>query len=188
MHGSTSAKKNSIRAERLHQSARALSEPSEEPRWWITPHLVSIPGGALHIALQTLFHRFFSHCRSPNLHQPSGIGANCDQMSEWVHWVHMHLDCIAMGDVAIISPPVPSTCAQHAFPSLLIIHIIPSLQIYVAIDNPLFVLSISCLTSSGDLWKYVREADDISDAEKLQSNACRCLSHLDKCRDVIQVT
>jgi hypothetical protein len=82
----------------------------------------------------------------------------------------MHLDCNAMGDVAKISPRVPSTCAQDAILSLLIIHIIPSRQIYVAIDNPSLVPSISCLGTSSYLWNYMRAADDVSDAETLQSN------------------
>ena len=83
-----SAKNISVRAERLRQSGRAPSEPSETPRWGITPHPVSIPRVALHIALQSLFHRFFSLCRSRILNRHSGVGAKCDHTSEWVHWVH----------------------------------------------------------------------------------------------------
>jgi len=94
----------------------------------------------------------------------------------------------AMGDAANISPRVPSTCAQNAILSLLIIHIIPSRQIYVAIDNPSLVPSVSWLTTSSYLWNYVRAADNISYAENLQSNGCRCFSHLYKFRDRIQVT
>jgi len=97
-------------------------------------------------------------------------------------------DCKAMGDAAKISPRVPSTCAQNAILSLLIIHIIPSRQIYVAIDNPLFVPSVSCLTTSSYLWNDVRAADNISHAENLQSNCCRCFSDFYKFRDGIQVT
>jgi len=182
-----SAKNISVRTERLRQSGHAPSEPSETPRWRITPHPVSIPRVALHIALQSLFHRFFSLCQSPILNKHSGVGANCDHRSEWVHWVNA---CIwnAMGDVAKISPRVPSTCAQNAILSLLIIHIIPSRQIYVAIDNPSLVPSISCLTTSSYLWNYMRAADDVSYTENLQSNGCRCFSHLYKLRDGIQVT
>jgi len=87
-----------------------------------------------------------------------------------------------------MSPRVPSTCAQNAILSLLIIHIIPSCQIYVAIENPLLVPSISCLTTSSYLWNYVRAADNVSNAENLESNGCRCVSHLYKFRDRIQVT
>jgi hypothetical protein len=76
-------------------------------------------------------------------------------------------DCNAMGDAAKTSPRVPSTCAQNAILSLPIIHIIRSRQIYVAIDNPLLVLSVFCLTTSSYLWNYVRAADDVSHAEKL---------------------
>jgi hypothetical protein len=85
-----------------------------------------------------------------------------------------------MGDAAKISPHVPSTCAQNAILSLLIIHIIPSCQIYVAIDNPSFLPSGSCLTTSSYLWNDVRAADNISHAENLQSNRCRCFSHMCK--------
>jgi len=60
-------------------------------------------------------------------------------------------DCKAMGDAAKISPRVPSTCAQNAILSLLIIEIIPSRQIYVAIDNPSFIPSVSCLPTSNYL-------------------------------------
>jgi hypothetical protein len=78
----------------------------------------------------------------------------------------MHLDCNAIGDVAKISPRVPSTCAQNAILSLLIIHIILSRQIYVAIDNPSLVQSVSCLIRSY-LWNSVRAADNVSRAEDL---------------------
>jgi hypothetical protein len=97
-------------------------------------------------------------------------------------------DCKAMGNAAKISPRVPSTCAQNAILSLLIIHIIPSRQIYVAIDNPLFVLSVTCLKTSSYLLNDVRAADNISHADNLQSNGCRGFSHLYKFRDRIQVT
>jgi len=93
-----------------------------------------------------------------------------------------------MGDDVKISPRVPSTCVQNAILSLLIIHIIPSRQIYVAIDNPSLVPSVPCLTTSSYLWNYVRVADDVSHAENFQSNGCRCFSHLYKFRDGIQVT
>ena len=97
-------------------------------------------------------------------------------------------DCKAMGDAAKISPRVPSTCAQNAILSLLIIHIIPCRQIYVAIDNPSLVLSVSCLTTSSYLWNYVCAADDVSHAENSQSNSCQCFSHLYKFRGGIQVS
>jgi hypothetical protein len=54
--------------------------------------------------------------------------------------LHWHPDCNVMGDAAQTSPYVPSTCAQYAIVSLIIIAIIPSRQIYVAIDNPSLVL------------------------------------------------
>ena len=102
--------------------------------------------------------------------------------------MRLHRDSNAIGDVPKISPRVPSTCAQNAILSLLIIHIIPSCQIYVAIDNPSLVLSVSCITTSCYLWNYVRAADDVSHAENLPSNGCRCFSHLYKFQDGIQVT
>jgi hypothetical protein len=93
-----------------------------------------------------------------------------------------------MGDAAQTSPSVPSPSAQHAIRSLLIIHIIPSRQIYMAIDNPSLVPSVTCLTTSRYLWNYMRTVDNVSHAENLQSNCCRCFSHLYKFRDGIQVT
>jgi hypothetical protein len=56
-------------------------------------------------------------------------------------------DCKAIGDAGNISPRVPSTCVHNAILSLLSIHNIPSHQIYVAISNPSFVLSVSFLTT-----------------------------------------
>jgi len=92
-----------------------------------------------------------------------------------------------MGDAVKTTPRVPSTCVQNAILFLLIIHIIPSRQIYVAIDNPSIVPSVSCLTTRSYLWNYVRAADDVSHAENLQSTGCRWFSHLYKFRDGIQV-
>jgi len=75
-----------------------------------------------------------------------------------------------MGDAAIITPRFPSTCAQNSIVPLLIIHIIPSPQIYLAIENPLLVPSVTCLATVNYLWNYVRAADNISHADNLQSN------------------
>jgi len=83
-----------------------------------------------------------------------------------------------MGDAAKTTPRVPSTSAQNAILSLLIIHIIPSRQIYVAINNPSLIPSVSCLTTSSYLWNYVRTDDDVSHPENLQSNGCQCFSHM----------
>jgi hypothetical protein len=115
-----------------------------------------------------------------------GVPSTCAQnaiLSLLIIW-----DCKAMGDAAKISPRVPSTCAQNTILSLLIIHIIPNRQIYVAIDNPSFVPSVSCLTTSSYLWNDMLAADNISHAENLERNSCRCFSHLYKLRDWIQVT
>jgi len=93
-----------------------------------------------------------------------------------------------MGDAVKISPHIPSTCVQNAILSLLIIHIIPCRQIYMAIDNPLLISSISSLTTISYLWNYVRTTDNVSHAENLQRNSCWCFSHMYKFRDGIQVT
>jgi hypothetical protein len=100
----------------------------------------------------------------------------------------MLLECNAMGDVAKISPRFPSSCAHNAILSLLIIHLISSPQIYVAIDNPLLIPSVSCLTTSSYLWNYVRTANNVSHTENLQINGCQSFSHLYKFLDRIQVT
>jgi len=84
----TSAKNISVRAEWLSQSGHAPSEPSETPQWRIIPRPASITRVTLHITLRSLFRPFFSLCRSPILNKHSGVVANCDHTSEWVHWVH----------------------------------------------------------------------------------------------------
>ena len=83
----SSAKDISVWAEWLCKSGRALWEPSEPPQWRITPCPASIPLVALHIALRSLFHQFFSFCRCSISNEHSGLVANCDRMSAWVHWV-----------------------------------------------------------------------------------------------------
>jgi len=75
-----------------------------------------------------------------------------------------------MGGAEQTTPYLPSTSAQNAILSSLSIHIIPSSQIYVAIDNASLVPSVSCLTTSSYLRHYVCVADDVSEAENLQSN------------------
>jgi hypothetical protein len=84
----TSAKNISVWADWLRQSGHAPSGPSETPRWQITPRPASIPCIELHIALRSPFRRFFSLCRPPALNKHSGVVANCDHRSEWVHCVH----------------------------------------------------------------------------------------------------
>jgi len=84
----TSARKISIRAERLRQSGHAPSEPSQTPRWQTTPRPVAIRRVALPIALQSRLRRFFSLCRYPIVNEHHGVVANCDHTSEWVHWIH----------------------------------------------------------------------------------------------------
>ena len=93
---------------------------------------------------------------------------------------HLHRDCNVMGDAAKISLRIPSTCMQNAILSLLMIHIIPSHQIYVAIDNPSLISTVSGFTTSSYLWNDVGTADNGSHAENLQSNGCLCFSHLYK--------
>jgi len=75
------------------------------------------------------------------------------------------LDCKVMGDAGNISPRVPSPCAHSTNFALLIIHIIPCHQIYVHIDNPSFIPSVSCLATSSYLWTDVRATDNTSHAE-----------------------
>jgi len=87
LHCHSPAKNISVRAEWLGQSGRTLSEPSETPRWRIAPCPGSIPCVALHMALRSWFHWFFSLCWSPILNEYSGVVANCECTSEWVHWL-----------------------------------------------------------------------------------------------------
>jgi len=173
----------------LRQSRRGPSEAWETSRWRHAPHPAPIPRVALHVALPLQVHRFFSLCPSPILNEHSGVeGQLWPYVGMGSVGTHLHRDCNAMGDAAKPSPRVPSTCAQNAILFLLIIHIIPSRQIYVAIDNPSLVPSVTCHTTSSYLWNYLRASDDVSHAENLQSNCCRCFSHLYKFRDGIQVT
>jgi len=99
-----------------------------------------------------------------------------------------HRDCNAIGDAAKSTSRVSSSIAQNTILSLLIIHSIPSCQIYVAIDNPWLVPSVSYHIICNYLWKYARAADVVSYAEHFQCNGCRCFSHLYKIRDRMQVT
>ena len=100
----------------------------------------------------------------------------------------VHRDCNAMGEAVKISLGIPSIRAQNAIISLLIVHIIPSRQIYVAINYPLLFPSGCCLTSCSYIWNFMHAADDVSHAENVQSNSGRFLSPLYTFRDGIQVT
>jgi len=82
------AKNISVWAEWLSASVQAPSEPSETPRCWITLRPVAIPHVALQISLQMQFRYCFSLFWSQNVTEHSGVVANCDHTSEWVHWVH----------------------------------------------------------------------------------------------------
>ena len=86
----------------------------------------------------------------------------------------LHRDCNAMGDAMKISPRVPSTCMQNGILCLLIILIIPSRQIYVAIDSPSLGPSVSCRTTGTYLWYYTPAADNVSHTEHLQSSGWQC--------------
>jgi len=81
-----SAKNISVQVEWPHLSGHASSEPSETPRWQMTPWLASIQRVTFHVALWWLFHCFFSFCRSPISNGHSGVVANRDHTSEWFHW------------------------------------------------------------------------------------------------------
>jgi hypothetical protein len=76
-------------------------------------------------------------------------------------------DCKVMSDPAKISPRLPSTSAHNAILSLLIIHVIPSRQMYVGVDNPSFVRSVACLTTSSSLLNDMCAVDNISHAKNL---------------------
>ena len=78
----------SVRAEWLLQSWRTPSEESETPRWQNTACLALVSHIGLHNALGAWFHLFFSLGQSSISYEHSAVVANCDQMSEWVHWVH----------------------------------------------------------------------------------------------------
>jgi len=82
----TSAKHNSVPAEWLSQSGRAPSEPSETPRWQITPRPAAIQRIVLHITLQSQFHCFFSLCRYSIVNKHYGGVANCDHSTR--HFVY----------------------------------------------------------------------------------------------------
>jgi hypothetical protein len=120
----------------------------------------------LRIGLQRLFQHVFSLCRSPIVHEHSGIAG---QLSPYVGLgslgTRLHRECNAMGDVAKATPHIPSTSAQNGILSLPIIHIITSCQIYVAIDNASLVPYVSFLTICCYPWNSVRAADDLSHAE-----------------------
>jgi len=131
----------------------------------------------LHVLSDSYFKRSFWHCGQ--LWQYVGMGSL---------GMRLNRDCNAIGDTAKIPHRVPSTCAQNLNPSLLIIHIIPSSQMYVAIDNPSLVPSVTYHATRSILWKYMRTADNVSHAESLPNNSCRCFSHLYRFRDGIQVT
>lgn len=95
----------------------------------------------------------------------------------------LQLDCNGMGDAANVSPCIPSTCMQSAILSVLNIHITPSRQLYVAINNFLLILSVACLTASIYSWNNMGAADDVSHAENLQSSHNWFISHLETFRD-----
>jgi len=117
---------------------------------------------------------------------------HCDQLWPYIRisllGMCLDRDWNAMGDIAKISPRVPFNCAQNAILSLLIIHVIPSRQIYVAFNNPSLILSVSCLNAGSFLWNYVHVANNASHTKNLQNNGCRCYSHLYKFQAWIQVT
>jgi len=83
--GVTSAKNISVRAEWLRQCGCAPSDLLETPRGRIAPRPASTPRVALHIARQSLFDRFLLLCRSSILNERSGVVANSDHTSVWVH-------------------------------------------------------------------------------------------------------
>lgn len=105
-----------------------------------------------------------------------------------ISWNEFVAYVVALGDIAKISPCVLSTLVENAIHSFLIIHMIPSCQMYVVIGNPLLFLSISCRTISSWLFNSVLVADAVSHAENEQSNGCQSSFDQFKFRDAIQVT
>jgi len=77
----------SVWAEWLRQSGRGPSELPETSQWRRTTCQAVIQRVALHIALPSQFHHFFSLYWSPIINEHSGVVANCDHTSEWVPWV-----------------------------------------------------------------------------------------------------
>jgi len=116
----------------------------------------------------------------------------CGQLGQYVGLgtlgTRLHRNCNAMGQAANISPRFPSTSTPNGILYLLNMHIIPGRQIYVSIENPSLVPSVSSLTTSSYLCKYVRAADNTAHAENLQSNGWWCFSHLYIFRDQNHVT
>jgi hypothetical protein len=87
-----------------------------------------------------------------------------------------------------ISPCVPFPCAETALFAVLITHIIPRCQIYVAIDNSSLFPSLCWLTTSRYLCNCMGVADNVSHTENLQTDGCWCFSHWYKLRDGIHLT
>jgi hypothetical protein len=82
--------------------------------------------------------------------------------------MRLHRQRIAMGDAAQTSPRARSTCANNAILCLLLVHVIPRRQIYVASDNPSLIPSISCLKTSCYLWNSMHAADHGFHAETFE--------------------
>jgi len=120
----------------------------------------------LHIALQSECYHFFSLCRSPVLNVHSGIVAKSDHTSEWVYWI-----CACIENAMRLVTLQKSLLAfrlsvrKMQFSHYKNLEMIPSRQIYVAINNPSFVLSVPGLTNSSYRRKFVHATDDISKAE-----------------------
>jgi len=159
----------------LLQSGRVQSEPSETPRWTITPCPVSIaccrvaygPQITVSPLVLTWSVAYFKQTlyRCGELWPSIGLGSFGSRL---------HLNYNAISDTAKISPCVPSPCVQNAIFSFLVIHIIPRRQIFVAVDNPSLIPSVFCLKTSSYLWNSVGAPDDVSHAQNMQRNSCQC--------------
>ena len=99
----------------------------------------------------------------------------------------LYQDQNEMGNAAIISHCVPSSCVYNAMLSTQTFQVIPSRQMYVAIDNPSLIPSFRCLTTSTYWANYLCTAGDVSHVEQLQSNDCQCFSQLNKFQDQFHV-
>jgi hypothetical protein len=75
--------------------------------------------------------------------------------------MRLHRNYNVMGDSTKTASCVPSTSMHNVILCILILHIVPNCHIYVAIDNPLLVPSVSCVNSCSYHSNFVRVADDV---------------------------
>ena len=186
---STAAKYNSVWVVELLQSGRALSKLSE------TRPVVANSTPSVHAMHRVAFHPAIAvslFLLTLSVSDFKQTLWKCGLLWPYVGMssvgTRLHWDCDAMSDAAGISPPVHSTYTPNVILSVMIIHIIPSRQINLAIDDPLLVPSVTCYSTGSYLWNDSCAADDVSHWENLKCIGCRCFSHLYKYWPGIQVT